>query len=561
MLRLLRHRGPDASGMHRDARCALAQTRLALIGPERPLPVSSQDGRYTLVYNGEVYNFEDLPPGDDGSDTASVLEAWQRWSERSPAQLNGMFAFFVWDAVERRGFAATDALGIKPFFYHHTPEYFAFASEAGALIESGAVPFAADDEAIAESLTAPYFSGAVRLPFAGIKRLPPGHYLELRDGRVTITPYFTFTHGRAAPPDPDAFVDETASRLEDAVAAALRADVPPGLFLSGGVDSSLLAALAQRHSRHPVRAWTIAFAGEEAADYASSLIVKSSDRPYAEQAAAACGCRHSVVHVDEEAFDTALGETLRTNDLISAWEQEISQYLLAQAAAREVKAVLVGDAADETHFGYPFLLRPERTESPRHVIRFFGAVPLRRELLDNPVEHFTRRYTEFAEERGYRWTSPCEQRLAMSCLILHLWLTRLLHNGDIQLMAHSLEGRVPFGDIRLLALAQRLPQELGYRDGIEKWHLRSVAERFLPASVTWRPKSALMKNLRAHQVIHRRFVRAWREWGSSLEPYVDTDAVEQMARAEASRTEVEVGIRFRLLAVMTWFERFQRSHP
>jgi asparagine synthetase B (glutamine-hydrolysing) len=115
---------------------------------------------------------------------------------------------------------------------------------------------------------------------------------------------------------------------------------------------------------------------------------------------------------------------------------------------------------------------------------------------------------------------------------------------------------VPFGDIRLLALAQAVPQESGYRDGVEKWHLRRAAERFLEPAVAWRPKSALTKNLRAHGVVHRHFARAWRESGAFLEPYVDSDAVQKLVAAGPPAGEVEMGICFRLLAVMSWFERF-----
>jgi asparagine synthase (glutamine-hydrolysing) len=561
---LLRHRGPDDAGRYDDRYCTLAQTRLALIGPATlPIPAASPDGRYTLVYNGEIYNFPDLrreleseTPFALPSDTEVVLAAWIRWGSGALTRFNGMFAFFIWDAVERRGFAACDALGIKPFFYHHAGGRFAFASEAGALVESGAARFAPDDEAIAESLVAPYFSSVTRLPLAGIERLKPGHWLEVRNDRSTVTQYFHFEHQRAAVPDVEAFIDEMAECVESAAVASLRADAAIGVFLSGGVVSSLLTALAQRHTATPLPAWTIAYAGEQSVDYSQSLIIRSADRPFAEQVAGCHGCNHVIVDVDEHRYEAALLQTLRTNDLICAWEQEVSQYLLAQAASSRVKAVLVGDAADETHFGYSFLLHPDRIPSPQRIIEFFGAAPLRREFLDDPAAYFTCKYRKFAEDRGYRWDTWSEQRLAMSCLIYHLWLTRLLHNGDIHLMAQSLEGRVPFGDIHLLALARRLPQELGYRDGVEKWHLRRAAERFLEPAVAWRPKSALTKNLRAHRTIHRHFARAWRRSGAFLEPYVDRDAVERLADGGPAGAEKETGICFRLLAVMSWFERF-----
>lgn len=567
--RLLGHRGPDGAGRYLDPYCALAQTRLALIGPASvPLPVSTPDGRYVIVYNGEVYNFpelrEELQPETPfalPTDTEVVLAAWLRWGVCALNRFNGMFAFFIWDSVEQVGFAACDPLGIKPFFYCAAKDHFAFASEAGALVESGTVRFVAEDEALAEALIAPYFSSVTTLPLAGIERLKPGHWLKLRAGSASIAPYFHFEHSpvryalACQSLDPETFVDDLAAHLDQAVAASMRADAPVGVFLSGGVDSSLLAAIAQRHSDHPVPVWTIAYDGEDSADYSRSLIVRSPDLPFAERVAARHGCAHHIVRVDEARYEAALVRTLRTNDLICAWEQEVSQQILAEAASPYVKAVLVGDAADETHFGYPFLLHPSRIDSPLRVIEFFGTPPLRPGEEDLPL-YFAAKYRQFAENRGYSWKTESEQRLAMSCLIYHLWLTRLLHNGDIQLMAHSLEGRVPFGDTRLLALAQRLPQELGYRDGIEKWHLRRAAERFLEPAIAWRPKSALNKNLRAHRTIHRHFVRAWRESGAFLEPWVDSDAVERLAAGDPPETERGTATCFRLLAVLSWFERF-----
>ena len=556
---LLALRGPDGAGTYFDERCVLVQTRLALVGPEYPLPLTSADARYAIAYNGEIYNFLELQ-SELGiaapSDTHVVLTAWLRWGAAALRRLNGMFAFFIWDAVERRGFGACDPLGIKPFIYHSNAERFAFASEAGALIESGAVAFSPEPEALAESLVAPYFSSATILPIAGVKRLPPGHYLEVKDGRVTVNAYFHFEHARVYDADVNDLVDQTAEGVEQAVTASLRADMLVGVFLSGGVDSSLIAALAQRHTPEPVPVWTIAYDGQDRADYSRSLIVKSCDQPYAERVAARHGCEHIVVHVDSTSYERALVRTLRTNDLIAAWEQEISQNVLAEAASKRVKAVLVGDAADETHFGYSFLLIPERIASPRRIIEFFGVAPLRRSFLDDPTAYFTCKYQKFAEDRGYSWRTPAEQRLAMSCLITHLWLTRLMHNGDAHLMAHSLEGRVPFGATRLLELAQRIPQEVGYRDGIEKWHLRKAAERVLEAEIAWRPKSALTKNLFANAAIHRCFTSAWRRSGALLEPYVDADRVEHIVSSGPPETEREVGICFRLLAVLTWFERF-----
>jgi len=191
------------------------------------------------------------------------------------------------------------------------------------------------------------------------------------------------------------------------VVASLRADVPVGVFLSGGVK------VAHREKRRStVRA----------------------------EVAKVDGCVHSIVHVDADAYEKALVRKAQSNDLICAWEQEISQQLLAEAASEQIKAVLVGDAADETHFGYSLLLNPERITSPSLMLEFLGTVPPRRTFMEEPADYFNYRYRTFAEKWGDSWKTEESQRLAMSCLIYHLWLPRLLHYGDIHLMAHLLEG-------------------------------------------------------------------------------------------------------------------------
>ncbi len=244
---LLSHRGPDGAGQYEGRRCGLVQTRLRLIGPtQMTLPVSSADGRYRIVYNGEVYNFAELrrelqreTPFALVSDTEVVLAAYIRWGAAALPRFNGMFAFFIWDALEHRGFAACCPLAIKPFFYHRDEEYFAFSSEAGALVESGAVGFVPDGEAIAEALVAPYFSSVTRLPLAGIERLAPGCWLELHGDQMSTASYFEFTHQRTTATDVEDLIERVAQSAEQATSAALHADVPVGLFLSGGVDSSL----------------------------------------------------------------------------------------------------------------------------------------------------------------------------------------------------------------------------------------------------------------------------------------------------------------------------------
>ncbi len=519
---LLRHRGPDGAGTLVTERATLVQTRLALVDP-RPHALPWSDGRFTLLFNGEIYNHRELRreltgfPFSTETDTEVAFAALRRWGSAALSRFEGMFALFFWDEATGEYLAAVDPLGVKPFVYHEGPGVFAFCSEAGPLIEAGVVPFRPSEEGVAEHLTAPYFA---LCPFANLKRLPGGHYLTARG----LMPY------RCVARNED---------LLEALRRSVRTSTPAGLFLSGGVDSSLLAALAEPG----LPAFTIDYG---AMDYADSLIVKSDDVPYAKQVAAATG--HPLTLVSTADYGEALQRTLGANDQIAAWEQEVSQYLLAEAAHRQrCKAVLVGDAADETHYGYGFLLDPARIVSPRPLLDFFGYLPLRRM---DAAGHFTEKYEAEAVAAGHSWETPGGHLRAVSYLIRQRWLARLLHNGDLQLMAHSVEGRVPFADPTVLALADGATPE----EALGKRLLRTVAAGVLPEAIAWRPKSALTKNLAGRETVHRLFRAAWAERGELLAPYVDADFVEAMGPPQDDR---ETGLRFRLLATLTWFTRWE----
>lgn len=536
---LLHHRGPDGDGLAFTHVAALVQTRLALVDPASyTLPLQSINGRYTLLFNGEIYNHgalrQELAPFTDfqtRTDSEVVLAALLRWGHAALSRLEGMFSLFLWDNEEHTGFAAVDPLSVKPFLYHASESQFAFSSEAGPLIETDILPFRPGEEAICEYLTAPYFSGARELPFTNLRRLLPGHCLELHNGRVTTAIYSL--------PRPEAPPLLTA--LGRAVSSHVRADSPVGLFLSGGVDSSLLAALAPE----PLPAFTIRYP-HRAEHYRNALIVTSDDLPFARRVAEMFAHPHHIVSPSN--FGEALERTLRTNDLIAAWEQEVSQNVLAHAASAHVKAVLVGDAADETHYGYSFLLHPQRLTSPRQLLDYFGHLPVRL-----PAAHFVDKYLAFTHSQGHNWHSPDDQRLAITCLIRNFWLTRLLHNGDIHLMAHGVEGRVPFAHPEVLACGEQVPLSAALLHGIEKHHLRSAASSVLPPDIAWRPKSALTKNLAARGIIHTLFRKYWASHGALIEPYVHANEVAALGPPVDDR---EAGLRFRLLALLVWFARF-----
>jgi asparagine synthase (glutamine-hydrolysing) len=555
----LRQRGPDGEGIHLGSHAALAHTRLAVVDRTGGAqPVNSPDGRFTLICNGELYNYPELRE-EIGSrwefrtrgDTEVVLAAYALWGRACLARLNGMFSFFLWDEVQQRGFGARDRLGIKPFWYRWHPQEFLFASEAKALLRAEDTRPTADVEGILEYLTAPCFSGVSRAMFAGIVPLPAGHSFEIDGEGLRIERWWDYVLEPQGPPDDPPLAQRLLELLEQATRRALRADEPPGLFLSGGVDSAALAALARRGGHRP-RCFTIHFDDQEAFDYANSAIVGSDDLPHAVAAARALDLTCDVVPVSR----SALGEDLRTlagiDDALPAWEQELAQHHLARAASRHCKAVLVGDAADETHFGYHFLLDGQATRSPRGILERFAARFLRRDLLGDPLTHFTREYEEVCLAAGHSWRTPVGRLLATTYLIVKRWLARLLHNGDIHTMAFSLEARVPFGDADLLDFARRVPPSRAFANGNEKLLLRQALVGIVPETIRCRKKSALPKDQRAEEVYRREALRLAQEESTFLGAFLDVPSLIACCRRPTALTECERAALFRVICLAHW---------
>lgn len=544
MRRALRHRGPDGEGEFVSADAVLEHTRLALLDRAGGAqPMTTPDGRYTIVYNGEVYNHEELRgrlayPFRTRSDTETVLAAFVAWGPGCVELLNGMFAFFVWDAVGRRGFLVRDRLGVKPLAYAWDGVELVFASEAG-VVARALGPVRADEGAVLEYLVAPCFSGVERPMFAGVEYVQPGCWIEVSAAGAVVQRYARFEVGRegAGPSE-----EELGAALERAVRRACLADEPLAVFLSGGLDSTAVAAFAARE-RPGLRAYSIVFAGMDVYDYSRSTIVVSNDMEYIAGAVAATRVDWRAVHVPREELAADLERIARTNDALPAWEQEVAQDRLARAAAADgFKAVLVGDAADETHFGYHFLLDPAATADPCVIIKRLGAVPVRREVLADSVDVLADRYR--------MWMRPDadeEGRIAGTTrLIVERWLPRLLHNGDIHGMRSGVEARVPFADIELLALAARVPPRVGLAGG-EKARLRAALRGAVPEEIRTRRKSALPKDQHAGAVYQREARRLLAEPPQLVRGLVDLAGVDPWLDPRRELAEWERAGLFRVI--------------
>ena len=350
------HRGPDGAGLYLAPGVGLGHRRLSIVDVAHgQQPMYSEDRRFVIVYNGEVFNHPTLQPELEAagvryrtrSDTETVLHLYERLGERALERMRGMFAFAIWDGLERRLFLARDRYGVKPLYYAQRPDgTLVFGSEIKALLPAQHDRAALNREALPDFLANHAPSGAATL-FAGIMRLPPGHTLSWQDGRISIRQYWDvdFAAAHAAPRPGSAaeraLIEEYRERFTEAVRLRLMSDVPLGMFLSGGIDSAAITATMATLVKEPIRTFSMAFAEREA-----------NELEYARLVASAYRTEHREVVVSPAQFFAELPRLLWHEDEPLAHPSSVALYFVSQLAARHVKVVLTGEGSDETLAGY-----------------------------------------------------------------------------------------------------------------------------------------------------------------------------------------------------------------
>ena len=476
------HRGPDGHGIYQSKDICIGQNRLAVVTDnEHDLPYR-RDG-LVIAFNGEITNYKHLAKSlncwhfETETDTEVLLAAYKKWGDKCLTRIEGMFAFVIWDEVRQQGFAARDPVGVKPFFFTRQSGSFIFSSELQALLKV-TTPKGLRDSVIAEALVAPYFSGALTTPFEGVEVLPPGSFAKFSHSNFRVEEYFHYL-----PESKLGCQFDLGVTLMKAVDDNLDALEQPGLFLSGGLDSSLLATRGE--SQHH---FIMDYHDHEAICYDINGIVNSSDTNPALEVSGVTGGMAHLVQAGASEVITALETAIGAQASIVVWPQEVTQQLLARFASSYCKSVLVGDAADETHFGYFFVLDPKVCQTPQSLFENFDAPPLS-QAFSTFKQDLAESYIKLCESRGYSWRRA--PALSASYLVSRMWLGRLLLNGDVHTMRHSLESRVPFANRPVLEAAQSLSLETSFKNSLEKSHLRSLIEGVLPNSIVKRKKSAL----------------------------------------------------------------------
>lgn len=527
-MELARHRGPDDTEIWSDERACLGFNRLSIIdieGSRQPLrwgPPEDPD-RYWMVFNGEIYNYLELRAGlaaDDHAvfhtqgDGEAIVAGYHYHGAEWVSRLRGMFAFVIWDSRDRVAFGARDYFGIKPLYLARTDDGFGLASEAKSLHELVGVP-EVDARALQHYLVLQYVPEPATLD-AHITKVESGCSFTIADGRFTQTRYFRPRFDSIpirTPEDQQDLYDRILRVLDDSVAKHMRADVTVGSFLSGGIDSTAIAALAKRYNPN-LLTFTAAF-----------KVDGYSENDVAEESARAIGVQHYTRWVTEEELTQTLPLIIWYLDDPVADPALVPLYFVANEARKHVKVVLSGEGADELFGGYtiyhePASLRPITT-LPNPLRRGLAAVGralpdgvrgkdmLRRGALDleeryygnarifredqlsggllrtyNPVVSF-REVTDpvYAASKGW---DPTQR---MQHLDLFTWLRGdILVKGDKMTMANSLESRVPFLDKEVFEVARQIPASEKISHGTTKYALRRALEKVVPAHVLNRRK-------------------------------------------------------------------------
>lgn len=517
----LRHRGPDASGEWRspDRRVALGHRRLSIIDLTEggAQPMQNGAGGLSVVLNGELYNYRTLRTTLEGlghtfrsaSDTEVLLEAYLEWGTACLERINGMFAFALYDARKKQLFMARDRAGEKPLFYHRANGRIAFASELKALFVDPAVSRTMDPEALDHYLAYGYVPGELCL-VAGVKKLPPAHALvyDVESDTAHEWRYWSLPSANMdETADAEALVDELDALLADAVSLQLVADVPVGILLSGGVDSSIITALASRVSRGPVRTFTIAFPGHGQYD----------EGPFARMVASHFGTRHTEL-VAEPATVELLPELARQYDEPVGDSSMVPTYLVSKLVRESCTVALGGDAGDELFGGYMHYSRIQHQMRYRRMMPgpLKQAVGAAARLLPTGIRGRTYlRSLATSDRDAWAWATlhfdvPTRRRLApstrglagappetyrllagspgrtllqrMTAADFHMYLPEdILVKVDRASMLASLEMRAPFLDYRVIEFAfGRVPDSLRATETERKILLRKLASRLLP---------------------------------------------------------------------------------
>lgn len=544
MLSTIHHRGPDGKGIFRDAWVGLGNVRLSIIdiaGGDQP--IGNEDSTLWIVFNGEIFNYVELRPElekrghhfNTNSDTEVILHAYEEYGPDCLQHFNGQFVIAIWDERRRTLFLARDRVGIRPLFYTVSGDQLVFGSEIKAILAHPDIQAEIDPRALREVFT--YWSPiSPRSVFKNIFELPPAHYMLVENGEIRLQRYWQMDFSADQPGrSPADYVDELEALLIDATRIRLRADVPVGAYLSGGLDSSLTTAMIRGYNQNRLDTFSISFA--DPAFDESKFQLQMADH---------LGTDHHVVTCTYREIGEAFPDVIWHTEVPILRTAPVPMYLLSRLVREhQFKVVMTGEGADEFLAGYDIFkemkirrfwardpdskIRPKLlsrlypdiagfgtssafltgffksdltcTDSPyySHLVRWKNTSRAQRFISSDFVDGISPlEPSPLTLPQDYWAWSPLGQAQFLE-VTTFLSPYLLSSQGDRMAMAHSVEGRYPFLDVRVIEFCNRLPSELKMPVLLEKWLLKQLGKKYLPETIRRRVK----KPYRAP--IHRSF--------------------------------------------------------
>lgn len=511
-LSTMNRRGPDENGIFRDQDTTLLHTRLSIIDPDggqQPMSLKWRNTTYVLVYNGELYNTEELRTTllksghvfSGHSDTEVLLNSYAEWEEKCLDMLNGIFAFAIWDTRKKQIFIARDRIGVKPLFFTQYHSGLVFASEMKTLFQYDGIDAKLDEDGAAQVL----LLGPGRKPGSGvfhnILELEPGQYAYFSSGQLQIHTYWKLRDGVHE----DSFEDTAAKvrwLVEDAIKRQLVSDVPIGTFLSGGLDSSIITAVSAdvfRKKGVPLKTFSVDYLNNDRY-FQPGKFQPNSDPYYIEVMQKYAATEHYATVLTPEDLNSTLEEATVARDLPGMADVDFSMLAFCKEIRKQVKTALSGECADEIFGGYPWYRDPAVREAdgfPWSQTTAQRASLLSRSLRAklHPIDYVHDLYNDTCKQSDILpGTSALEKRMKEMVNLNFRWFMQtLLDRKDRMSMYSGLEVRVPFCDYRIAEYLYRVPWEYKDYNGREKGLLRYAFRDALPETILHRKKSPYPK--------------------------------------------------------------------
>ncbi|QFT88323.1 Asparagine synthetase [glutamine-hydrolyzing] 3 [Bacillus sp. THAF10] len=561
MAETLSFRGPDDTNIWMENHVGFGHKRLAVVdieGGKQPMSRVKAEKEFTICYNGELYNTEDIRKVLLGkgyqfrghSDTEVLLTAYMEWKENCVHHLNGIFAFAIWDDERQQLFVARDRLGVKPFFYYEKDGSLVFGSELKAILAHPEVSSTVGYDGLAEI----FGLGPSRSPghglFHGIKELRPAHTLIYsKNNGLKIERYWN-VESKVHTDSFDETVEKVRTLFTDAVTRQLVSDVPVCTFLSGGLDSSAITAIAanafKNEGKPPLTTYSIDYEENELY-FKANEFQPNSDEKWIRKMTETFGTVHHRSVISQTNLAAYLKEAVLVRDQPGMADIDSSLLWFCREIKQNFVVGLSGECADEIFGGYPWFHRKEDLEAAN--FPWMRSTKARMELLRpewrkklNLEEYISTKYQETVEETPVLdGESPLEARRRELFYLNMIWfMTTLLDRKDRMSMGASLEVRVPFADHRLVEYVWNIPWEMKMYKNREKGLLRKALEGILPDEVLYRKKSPYPKT---HHPVYTKIVKGWlgeilQDKNSPLHEFLDKKQLEGIVASEGKAFQV-----------------------